>query len=117
MTTVSHAASWLDQHGDALFRYALMRGRQTSVAEDLVQETLAALKAFDRFQGRGSERTWLIGILKHKMANHFRRSQHEAPAQSSSDWFAEAEFFEASGEWNSDHSILEGPIFNFTEET
>src|SRR5215471_14626288 len=105
MLDASHAESWLNQHGDALFRYAILRVRDSAVAEDLVQETLlAALKAFERFQGRGSERTWLMGIMKHKIADHFRRAQREVPIQPSTDWFIEAEFFEAAdGEWNSEH--------------
>ena len=105
MVDVSHAENWLDQHGDALYRYALFRVREPVVAEDLVQETLlAALKGFDKFQGRGAERTWLIGIMKHKIADHFRRTQREL-AHPRSEWFAEAEFFDASdGEWNSAHA-------------
>lgn len=59
---------WVDDHGDYLFRYALMRIGDLSVAEDLVQETfLAAFKGVARFQGLSSERTWLVGILKHKL--------------------------------------------------
>ena len=70
------------------------------VAEDLVQETLlAALKGFDKFQGRGAERTRLIGILKHKIADHFRRVQREV-FEPVTDWFTEAEFFGSSdGNW------------------
>ena len=34
------ATTWLEEHGDALFRYAITRVRDSSVAEDLVQETL-----------------------------------------------------------------------------
>ena len=103
---VSRAESWLDQHGDALFRYALLRVREPVVAEDLVQETLlAALKGLDKFQGRGSERTWLIAIMKHKIADHFRRAQREVLAQPSTDWFTEAEFFDTTdGEWTSAHA-------------
>ncbi len=55
------AGVWVDQHGDYLFRYALFRLRDSSAAEDAVRETfLAALKAYERFQRRGSERTWLV---------------------------------------------------------
>lgn len=106
MVDASQAEGWLDQHGDALYRYALLRVREPVLAEDLVQETLlAARKDFDKFQGRGAERTWLIGIMKHKIADHFRRTQREVRVQSPSDWFAEAEFFDTSdGEWNSDHA-------------
>lgn len=100
--TSSEAEAWLDKHGDALFRYAMFRVRDSTAAEDLVQETLlAALKGYDKFQGRGSKRTWLIGILKHKIADHFRRAQHESSLDALGDWLAESEFFEQSlGEWN-----------------
>ena len=70
---------WLDDHGDYLFKYAVFRLRDNNVAEDAVQETfLAALKAYQGFEGRGSERTWLVGILKHKIIDHFRRIGREA---------------------------------------
>jgi RNA polymerase sigma-70 factor, ECF subfamily len=68
-------AAWLADHGDYLFSYAMLRVRSTEVAEDLVQETLlAALQQQDTFENRSSLRTWLVGILKHKMSDHFRRS-------------------------------------------
>lgn len=71
---------WLDDHGDYLFKYAVFRLRDDTAAEDAVQETfLGALKAYEKFQGRGSERTWLVGILKHKILDHFRKAEREAP--------------------------------------
>src|SRR6266487_4458723 len=71
---------WLDDHGDYLFKYAVFRLRDSTAAEDAVQETfLAALKAYTKFEGRGSERTWLVGILKHKITDHFRRVVRETP--------------------------------------
>src|SRR5213593_1990717 len=74
------AGVWVDEHGDYLYKYALFRLRDASAAEDAVQETfLAAIKAYAKFEGRGSERTWLVGILKHKITDHFRRSIREAP--------------------------------------
>ena len=73
---------WVDRHGDALFRYALFRLRDASLAEEMVQETfLAALQASERFGGRSSERTWLVGILKHKIVDHYRRLSRERPAE------------------------------------
>ncbi len=65
--------SWLEKHGDYLFRYALIRVSQRDIAEDLVQETfLAALKSYATFDGNSSIRTWLTGILRHKIMDHFR---------------------------------------------
>jgi RNA polymerase sigma-70 factor (TIGR02943 family) len=68
--------SWVDEHGDYLYRFALARADGPETAEDLVQETLlAALKAAPAFAGRSSERTWLTGILKNKMVDRLRQTQ------------------------------------------
>jgi RNA polymerase sigma-70 factor (ECF subfamily) len=72
---------WLAGHRDALFRYARIRVQSGHAAEDLVQETLlAAWRGRDTFAGKSSERTWLIGILKHKLAGHRRRADRELRA-------------------------------------
>jgi len=70
--------NWLNDYGDILYRYALMRVRSEATAEDLVQETLlAGLQAVGRFSGQSTVRTWLVGILKHKIIDHFRKNRHE----------------------------------------
>lgn len=69
---------WVEDHGDCLFRYALARVRAREVAEDLVQDTLlAAVRTQDRFAGSSSERSWLVGILKHKIVDHYRKRGRE----------------------------------------
>lgn len=79
---------WVDEHGDYLFKLALLRLRDATQAEDAVQETfLAALKVKHTFQGRSSERTWLAGILKNKIYDHFRQASRETP-------FTDLEFYE-----------------------
>ena len=71
-------ARWVEEHGDILYRFTLGRVRDPILAEDLVQDTfLAALKGQDSFSGRSSERTWLVGILKHKIIDHFRKAKRE----------------------------------------
>lgn len=65
---------WLDEYGDLLYRYALLRLRDRSEAEDIVQETfLAALRAQQQFTGRGALVSWLMSILKSKISDHFRQ--------------------------------------------
>lgn len=49
-------------------------------AEEMVQETfIAALQARERFAGKSSEKTWLVGILKHKIIDHLRKAIREQP--------------------------------------
>ena len=70
--------NWVDEHGDVLYRFALLRVKDPHVAEDLVQETfISALQGLDRFKGASSVRTWLVGILKHKIIDQFRKSSKE----------------------------------------
>ena len=48
---------WLDEHGDALYRYALLRVSDPELAGDLVQDTfLSALKGVENFRGGSSVR-------------------------------------------------------------
>jgi RNA polymerase sigma-70 factor (ECF subfamily) len=70
--------TWVDQHGDSLFRFAVLRVHDPETASDLVQETfLEALRARDTFSGRSSVRTWLVAILKHKIIDRLRRLGRE----------------------------------------
>lgn len=95
--------TWLEKHGDYLFSYALLRIKDTHVAEDLVQETLlAAITAKDTFSNQSTIRTWLIGILKHKLVDQFRRQGREVGI---GDLIDQDEgdnldnFFRANGRW------------------
>jgi RNA polymerase sigma-70 factor (TIGR02943 family) len=86
---VSHAdpERWVDEHGDCLYRYALTRVRKEEIAEDLVQETLlVAVRTHEKFGGRSTERSWLVGILKNKICDHFRKLGRETN-------FTDLEFF------------------------
>jgi RNA polymerase sigma-70 factor (ECF subfamily) len=78
---VSDPEGWVDRHGEVLYRYALLRVRSPELAADIVQDTfLEALRARGSFAGRSSERTWLIGILRHKIIDHLRRAGRELAA-------------------------------------
>ncbi len=75
---LSDPGEWIEKHGDALFGYALRYVSDRPTAEDLVQETLlAALKGRANFSGASSEQTWLIGILKNKVVDHYRKASRE----------------------------------------
>jgi len=75
---LSDPERWVEEHGDYLFKFALVRLRDAIKAEDMVQETfLAALKGGDKFAGRSAEKSWLVGILKNKICDHFRKASRE----------------------------------------
>ena len=75
---ISDPEHWVDLHGDYLFKYALLRLRDPAKAEDAVQETfLAALKGGKSFAGRSAEKSWLVGILKNKIFDYYRKASRE----------------------------------------
>jgi len=80
-----------------LLRYATLQLRDRAAAEDAVQETLvAALAGEARFGGRSNLRTWLTGILKHKIVDAIRRSSREAPLPEEAELDA---LFDETGHW------------------
>jgi RNA polymerase sigma-70 factor (TIGR02943 family) len=93
--------SWVDRHGDCLYRYALLRLRNPDLAADVVQETfLDALRSLGSFTGRSSERTWLVGILKHKIVDHLRSASRRQATTNGLAADAEARSdFDRRGEW------------------
>ncbi|MEO8429652.1 MAG: sigma-70 family RNA polymerase sigma factor [Verrucomicrobiota bacterium] len=75
---LSDPERWVEEYGDYLFKFALVRLRDPAKAEDMVQETfLAGLKGGDKFAGRSAEKSWLVGILKNKICDHFRKASRE----------------------------------------
>lgn len=98
-----NAQRWLEEHGDYLFCYALLRVKDNSLAEDLVQETLlAAMSAQNTFSNQSSVRTWLTGILKHKLIDYFRKQGREvaiAELVDQEDDESLDRFFKRNGGW------------------
>ena len=65
---------WIDNYADYLFNYAVVRVNNSDLAKDLVQETFfAGLKSAKNFEGKSTERTWLVSILKRKIIDHYRK--------------------------------------------
>jgi RNA polymerase sigma factor (sigma-70 family) len=68
--------SELRQLEPILHRFALRAVRNPDLARDLVQDALlAAVSQAASFDGRSTRRTWVIGILSHKVLDHFRRQK------------------------------------------
>lgn len=88
-----------------LLRFARLQLRDAAAAEDAVQEALlAALARPEAYAGRSQLRTWVYGILKHKIVDTIRA---QARSTNASALGAEGEsldqtfdaLFSASGHW------------------
>jgi RNA polymerase sigma-70 factor (ECF subfamily) len=87
-------------------RVAQLQLRDSALAEDAVQDTIvAALAGQDGFSGKSSLRTWLTGILKHKIVDAIRRRQKEPMALAGLDDELDVDefdgLFRAGGAWES----------------
>lgn len=106
------AAKWLEEHGDVLYRFALARLRDRTLAEDIVQDTLlGALRSAERFEGRSEVRTWLIGILRNKIADHLRKAGRVREESSEKFFSDRGEWIAAPGEWHDPESQLQSEGF------
>ena len=77
-----------------LFKLARLQLRNDTWAEDVVSETLiAALEAAPTFAGQSQLKTWVVGILKHKIIDQFRRAGREVSADAQAE-AAEVESFD-----------------------
>ena len=68
------------QHADEIYRFARFTVGREGAAEDIVQEVfLRALRSWERFAGRASERTWLFAIARRVVADHLRLLKRQRP--------------------------------------
>jgi len=66
--------AWYERTFPRLYAYLFSRcGRDATLAEELSQQTfIAAIDQRSRYDGRSDVVTWLCGIARHKLADHFR---------------------------------------------
>lgn len=96
-----------------LVRYAALQLRDAATAEDAVQEALlAALAGEANFAGRSNLRTWLTGILKHKIVDAIRRQSRERSASDLEPENGAEDFddlFDRRGHWEETPDAWEQP--------
>lgn len=99
--TLSNPSEWVDKYGDYLYSFAFYRLQDETLAQDLVQDTMmAALKAKPNFKGTASEKTWLTGIMKHKIIDSLRKKYRETAIEDKIlDFKSREDDFTDKGEW------------------
>lgn len=87
---------WVELYSDSLFTWAFHKTSDKETAEDLVQETfLAAVQNYAKFEGKSEPKTWLISILRNKIADHFRKSYRNNENKTVS----LSQFFDKNEDW------------------
>ena len=84
-----------------LMRFARAQLRNDAWAEDAVSDTvLAALEKPEGFGGQSQLKTWLVGVLKHKVVDQLRRHTREATVLSAEDSEdLDESLFDRTGHW------------------
>lgn len=75
--------AWYAQAMPRVYAYIASRtGSDRDLAEELTQQTFVAAVAQRRsFDGRSDSVTWLCGIARHKLADHYRRRERDERRQ------------------------------------
>jgi RNA polymerase sigma-70 factor (ECF subfamily) len=99
--SVLEPSAWVDRYSDYLFRYAYSRLRDANMAEEVVQETfLAGVRYSEQYSGYGTERSWLLGILKRKIIDSVRtRDKHAVSAPYEDEVDLTGRLFDTTGNW------------------
>ncbi len=114
---LSDPSRWVELHGDAMFRFAMLRVKRADIAEEAVQDAfLAALTARSSFDGRSSERTWMIGILRYKLIDLLRKRQRDSDrivsaGAAETSMFDHGIWIQRPKDWNLAASDVEGEEF------
>lgn len=97
--SVLNPDKWISNYADILYAYTLPRVNDTSLAEDIVQETfLSAWRARDSYKGEASEKSWLFTICKNKIIDYYRKKGRDI-VQPLQEHHATDDFFDEAEHW------------------
>ncbi|MGE0129045.1 MAG: sigma-70 family RNA polymerase sigma factor [Blastocatellales bacterium] len=101
-----------------LFNFAHRRLRDADTAEEVVQDTLlAAFRSGHTFAGKSSERTWLMGTLKHKIADYLRSARRERSLfEPEAGKILNADLFDQHGRWQAPPTEWNDPWQAFAQK-
>jgi len=72
--------AWYERSLPTVYGYLFHRcGRNPDLAEELTQQAFVeAVRSYRRFRGQADATTWVIGIARHKLIDHYRRAERDA---------------------------------------
>ncbi|MBX7240751.1 MAG: sigma-70 family RNA polymerase sigma factor [Bacteroidia bacterium] len=96
LNRVQEVGDWVRLYSDRLYTWAYLKTANRLLAEDLVQDTFTvAYQTYDQFERKSQPMTWLSGILKRKIAEHYRLKSRENIISFSL-------FFDENGDWKTE---------------
>ena len=108
---------WVNHYLDDLMRYARFKTSDPVIAENLVQDTYeAVIMSFEKFEGKSNPKTWIFGILKNKIKDHYKSKKntqsHLSIDKLHDDGDNYERFFEEAGHWKKSSLPLEWSTSN-----
>lgn len=101
--TQLNPTSWIENYGDMLLNYALVRVPERDIAKDLVQDTfVTALRTKEQYRGELSEKNWLFLILRSRILDYFKKKKELLAPSFSNDEEVEYDPFDENGFWIKD---------------
>lgn len=92
---------WVDAYSAYLLNEALYLTSNKEDAMDIVQDVFLSLcETTQPFRREAEPKTWLVSVLRNKVADHYRKQYRKPPEVSLS------HFFDQKGSWK-DNSVLE----------
>ncbi len=72
--------TWYEGSLPRVYAYLFHRcGRSAELAEELTQQAFVeAVRSRRRFRGQSDATTWVVGIARHRLVDHFRRTERDA---------------------------------------
>lgn len=97
MTTPSTFNNQLQEHSSILRNFAFKFTRDTSVADDLFQDTMVkALRYFDQFKEGTNIKAWLFTIMRNTFINDYRRDVRKNALITQEDEISSANLMQSS---------------------
>jgi RNA polymerase sigma-70 factor, ECF subfamily len=71
--------AWYERSLPRVYAYLFHRcGRNAELAEELTQQAFVeAVRSRRRFRGQSDATTWVVGIARHRLVDHFRRIERD----------------------------------------
>ena len=86
------------------------KGLMTLIEKDQQETLLAGLKAREGYEGKSSVQTWLVGILKYKIIDYFRKTSREVTEVYEEGMMNnDSDYFDETGHWSVDFSSWSRP--------
>ena len=92
--------TWVSEHSNELYRFALQRLHDEELCKDLLQEAfLAAWRNVDGYKGEASVKNWLFVILKSKITDHYRKAHTRMEMETIQQEHDDRTFFDEEDHW------------------